>query len=272
MSLTIAKLLKSAESELDVSDTPRLDVWILLSFASNKPRSWLLANSSHEASTVIGSSSLSYFEYLVKRRASGVPISFLTGNKEFYGFNFIVTKHTLIPRPESETIVQEAISSTPQDSKLLDVGTGTGAIAVSIAANRPDLKVYACDNSPQAIKIAQKNAHHHQVKVKIEHSDLISIYKNETFQTITANLPYLPNSYSSKLDLQFEPASALLGGEDGLDIYRRFFQQLKNVSSSMIIVEHLPNQKNKMDKIAYLNSLKPIKSLSDLCSVYSSNK
>ncbi len=269
---TLAQLLKSAQSELKISSTPRLDAWVLLSFATKRPRHWLVANSSQKASDTMSSDALSYFDYLVKIRSLGTPISLIIGSKEFYGIDFYVNKYTLTPRPESEAIVQEVINSAPKNSKLLDVGTGAGAIAISVAIHRPDLDIFACDNSPKALEVARKNALHHQVDIKIQSSDLISLYKSDSFQIITANLPYLPDSYSNKPDLQFEPTGALFGGADGLDIYRRLFEQLKDASSSTVITEHLPSQKDAMDIIASTNHLQFVKSLSDFCSVYSATQ
>lgn len=268
---TLAHLLKSAQSQLTDSSTPRLDACILLSFAGDKPQHWLLANSSVPVNNLFGNKAINLFRDLINQRASGVPIAYIVGRKEFYGIDLFVTQDTLIPRPESEIIVDEVIATVPSNSRLLDMGTGTGALAIAISAHRPDIEVYACDNSSPALEVAKKNIDHHQANIHTLKSDLFSSCTNQSFNTVIANLPYLPDSYTAKPDLQYEPMDALIGGKDGLDIYRRFFAQVRNVDNLTIITEHLPNQTNSMRSIAADNGFILNKSLSELCTVYTSS-
>ena len=268
---TLAHSLKSAQSQLTDSSTPYLDACILLSFASDKPQHWLLANSSAPVENLFDNKVISLFHDLINQRASGIPVAYIVGRKEFYGIDLFVTEDVLIPRPESEIIVDEVIDRAPRNSRLLDMGTGTGALAIAINAHRPDIEVHACDNSSLALEVAKKNIDYRQANINILKSDLFSSYSSQSFDTVIANLPYLPDSYLSKPDLQYEPTNALNGGKDGLDIYRRFFAQAKNADNPTILTEHLPSQKDSMQSIAADNGFILDKSLSELCSVYTSS-
>lgn len=157
----------------------------------------------------------------VKRRVKGEPSAYIVGAKEFYGLDFVVNKHVLIPRPETELLVEQAIKlcNTNKYKTIADIGTGCGAIAVSLAVNLPSLKVYAVDISPKALKVAGQNCLKHSVsnRVILLKGDLLKPLP-ESVDLIIANLPYVRESdIPSKGPLSFEPRLALNGGEKGLN-------------------------------------------------------
>lgn len=171
----------------------------------------------------------SYFE-LVKRRISGEPSAYILGKREFYGLEFLVDKSVLIPRPETELLVEEAItilSKTEGEASCADIGTGSGAIAVSIAKNTENVKVTAIDLSEEALKTARLNGRKHEVENKITFlcGNLLEPLKTKV-DLVTANLPYVKEG--DKYDNDFEPALALFGGADGLEVINKLCSQLES--------------------------------------------
>jgi release factor glutamine methyltransferase len=249
--------------------TARLDALLLLEFFMQKNRTWLLAN----PDVTLSVQSYMQCNILIDKRIQRIPIAYLTGYKEFYGMNFRVTKDVLIPRPESEALVDLAIKLTPKNGKLIDVGTGSGALAISIAKNRPDLTITATDISSAALQIAKQNtklnfdghvatkplAKGHRI-VYLQ-TDLLQGIDGK-FDVVVANLPYLPKIQSPEPETLYEPQVALYGGgKDGLDIYRKFFVQIKRNlrPNGFLIIEADPNQQQKLKKIAGAEKLKPWK-------------
>jgi len=158
---------------------------------------------------------------LVERRVKREPSAYITGKKEFYGLDFIVNQHVLIPRPETELLVEQAISVCRiyHYSKVADIGTGCGAIAVSLAINLPEVRIYAADISHKALKVAKKNCVKHGVndRITLLRGDMLAPLP-ESVDLIVANLPYVRgDDISGKGPLSFEPKIALSGGEKGLD-------------------------------------------------------
>lgn len=158
---------------------------------------------------------------LVKRRIKGEPSAYITEKKEFYGLDFIVNRHVLIPRPETELLVDKAISLCRKYhySKVADIGTGCGAIVVSLAVNIPEIEIYATDISPKALKVAEQNCVKHNVKhrVTLLKGDMLEPLP-ESVDLIIANLPYvIEKEIPEKGPLSYEPRKALDGGKEGLD-------------------------------------------------------
>ena len=174
---------------------------------------------------------------LANRLADGEPLPYIIGHWEFYGLDFKVSPAVLIPRPETELLVDQAISwlrANPQRRWAADVGTGTGCLAIALAVNISDLRVKAGDISTEALKVARYNTAKHAVEDRLEicQSDLMDGLKPSTqthFDLICANLPYIPTNSLNQLPIsQWEPHQALDGGEDGLDQFRRIFEQIPN--------------------------------------------
>jgi len=159
---------------------------------------------------------------LLQRRLDGEPVAYIVGQREFYGLDFKVGPGVLIPRPETELLVELALERLPPRARVLDMGTGSGAIAVSIAHARPDAQVTALDVSPAALAIAGHNAERNGVSVRCLHSDWFAAVAGETFDLIVANPPYIAagDRHLSEGDLRFEPPDALTDHGDGLSALR----------------------------------------------------
>jgi release factor glutamine methyltransferase len=160
---------------------------------------------------------------LIARRVAGEPIAYIVGEREFFGLPFHVTPAVLIPRPETELLVELAIDRLPQQGRVLDLGTGSGAIAVAIAHARPDAAVTALDVSADALAVAQGNAAHNKARVEFLHSDWYSAVAGRRFNVIVSNPPYIVagDAHLSQGDLRFEPVSALTDHADGLSAIRK---------------------------------------------------
>jgi release factor glutamine methyltransferase len=198
---------------------------------------------SHDTALSFSPQQANFLRKWLQKRSNGVPLAYLTNRKEFFGLEFFVNEHTLIPRPETEMLVERALTirNEWQDESpiLLDIGTGSGAIAVSLATHIQHANIIATDISPEALFVAQKNARIHGVSHRIEfiRSDILSEISfsniSHTFLLLLANLPYVPENLYENADkhtdttgIRFEPRIAITSGEDGLDAYRILFEQL----------------------------------------------
>jgi len=204
-------------------DSAQLDAELLVAHVLGRDRAWILAHDDHE----LDDPQTDLFHTLVARRANREPLVHLTGTREFYGLDMLITPDVLTPRVETEQMVEWAIKYAPQNSRLIDIGTGSGAIAVAIARLRPDLTVTATDISERELSVARQNIGQHKVKIELLQSDLWSNVDGQ-FKTIVTNLPYLRDDAKTELmpEVQREPSVALFGGSDGLDLYRRFLHDL----------------------------------------------
>jgi release factor glutamine methyltransferase len=218
-------LNKIARRLAPVSDTARLDAQVLLAHLLEKSRAWLLAHP--EAELIPGQERV--LEELAARLEAGEPLPYLLGHWEFFGLDFTVTPSVLIPRPETELLVEQAqawLRSHPLRRSAADVGTGSGCIAISLAVNLPGLRVVASDLSWQALQVARHNARRHDVTGQVEfvQSDLIPAAGN-VFDLICANLPYIPSQTLASLKVQrWEPRQALDSGPQGVDWIQRLLQ------------------------------------------------
>lgn len=269
--MTIQEILNWSKFELEkVVQTSSLDSEVLLSHVLGRPQSFLFAHPEYELSRL----ELSQFKDLVSQRKQGIAVAYLLGVKSFYGLDFKVTPSVLIPRPDTEVLVDEVIkylsrldSDSLSDFLLVDVGTGSGCIPISILKNMTNLKGLAVDISLEALAVAKENAVKYQVDNRIQFlkSDLLSsidssIIKNKKL-ILTANLPYLPEDYRKECSIQCEPDLALFSGEDGLDHYRRFFVEIRALSIKKIFIECLDFQVESLIEIASflkLNSVIPM--------------
>jgi len=192
------------------------------------------------------------FKKILKKRLAGWSLATLSGQKEFFGLNFLVNKYTLIPRPESELIVEEALKSTADGQNILDIGTGSGVLILSLAKHNTHLANYtATDISGRALKIAKSNSRKLKLKNKIKFikTDLLAGLSSQ-FDIIMANLPYLNPKQMKEPSISKEPVSALLSGADGLDHYRKFLKQLPRYLNKkyIILLEIDPSQKDQIKK------------------------
>ncbi|KAF1086005.1 Release factor glutamine methyltransferase [Sporotomaculum syntrophicum] len=253
MGLTVReRLLQAAKYLRDKGAfSPRLDAEVLLAHVLGRDRVYLY----REASLVLNADSERIYQALLERRACGEPVAYLTGHKEFMGLDFAVGPHVLIPRPETELLVEKALAilaTWPGQRLAVDVGTGSGAIAVSLANMAPaGTVVHAIDISPQALEIARANALRHGIEVVFHRGDLLAplqgVLAPGSVTVITANLPYIPSNAMAGLprDVRnYEPALALDGGSDGLDVYRRLIPQAETWLSpgGQLLMEISPEQ------------------------------
>lgn len=251
----------------------KIEIEILLSEVLKKPREFLYLNPENSLSA----GQLINLSALVKRRLKGEPIAYILGNKDFMGLGFKVNKHTLIPRPETELLVERVLAVIPEvlsaserlsgihqrrltgdTLRILDVGTGSGCIIISLAKllkpKSYNLKAefYASDISSQALKVAKQNVKAHKAPVKFVLSDLLKNVRG-TFDIVIANLPYVPSSDYTKLknDLKYEPKSAIFAKENGIVIISRLLEQIADLKyqPALIFLEFDPRQKVALSKL-----------------------
>ena len=235
-----------------------LDSELLLSNVLKLEREELLINLDKE----IYGKSFNYFKKLINRRIKREPIAYILKKKEFWKYKFYVNKNVLIPRPETELIVEEALKITdPYCSKsILDVGTGSGCIIISLLKERPNLRGKAIDISKKAIKIAEYNAKMHHLENKICFINIdIDKFKDNKYDLIVSNPPYISDFDLKRLDNNiklFEPATALKAGIDGLNEIRKLIKKSKNLLkiNGKLIFEIGKNQVNEVRKILYSNN------------------
>ena len=216
-SLSIKQLLEQASHHLPESDSARLDVEVLLARVTGKQRSHFHAWPEKTLSREI----LDAFDTLLQRRAAGEPVAYITGKREFWSLPLSVTTDTLIPRPETETLVALALEKIPEHSavQVADLGTGSGAIALAIASERPQSRVIATDNSAATLAVAQHNARQLGISnIGFLAGDWCKPLPAACFDLIVSNPPYIEeaDSHLATGDVRFEPRQALAAGPDGM--------------------------------------------------------
>ncbi len=266
----------------------RSEAQLLLQHVLNVNRAWLIA---HE-SDALQPNTHAAFEVLLKRRLNGEPIAYIFGYCEFYGLKLKVTADTLIPRPDTETLVEAALAKIPTSSfqrksdssglesldsalrrndslHILDLGTGTGAIALAIAKHRPQAFITATDASKNALKVAKKNAQNLSIQnIELLHSSWFNALENQHFDVIVSNPPYIEqdDAHLRQGDLRFEPISALASGSDGLNDIRQIIDgcliHLK--AQGWLMLEHGYNQAEQVADLMAQTGLTAIKTIKDL--------
>ncbi len=224
--MNVRKALRHGADVLSASREPRRDATLLLCRTLGKDRSWLVAHSDE----CLSIAQAWQYEQWLERRAKHEPMQYILGEQEFYGLRLLVTPAVLIPRPETEHLVEAVLARVPHDRavNIADVGTGSGAIAIALAHALPFAQIDAFDVSPSALRIAESNAQAHCVADRVQciESDLLARAPSKLYDCIVSNPPYV--STSENLEAQvvnWEPHIALFAGEDGLDIYRRLLPQ-----------------------------------------------
>ncbi len=278
--MTLQDLQKKYFNRID-----RLDLDLIIAHVLKKNREFILTNPKQH----LGFFQLIKIKSLISRRIKHEPLAYLTGHKEFYGLDFQVNRHTLIPRPETELLVENVlrllgqnrqqknskhnqtnVSTYVSNSILIDIGTGSGNIIMATAKNLKKSKIQylAIDQSRQALKIARKNAHQHQVdqKIKFLQGDLLKPFikkyssqiENLSSIIIAANLPYLSQEIlqSASVDVKkFEPESALLSPQKGLGHYEKLFNQIQKIHLNnpklpiTVLIEYSPEQKQDLQEM-----------------------
>lgn len=256
--MIINEHLNQATKQLN-NPTPRLDAGVLLCYVLGKDKAWLLAH----GDAALTDAQIKKYNKAIARRASGEPLAYIVGFKEFYGRDFVVNKHVLVPRPESESFIEllkELKNNTTIDGFLhsvIDIGTGSGCLAITTKLELPDIFVTATDTSSAALKVAIANALHYETPVVFKKQSLLTGDK-QGYDVILANLPYVPETMQDP-SIMHEPAKALFSGTDGLDHYRELFKQLSDKHIRFVLIESLLLQHEAIILLAKAASYELIK-------------
>jgi release factor glutamine methyltransferase len=221
---TVSNALDWATEQLSESDDARLDSQVLLAYALNVSRTWLFT----WPDKVLDGATLTAFNALIEERKSGTPIAYITGYRDFWSLRLKVTPDTLIPRADTELLVETALTlkNVEKPCDVIDLGTGTGAIALSLANECPSWRITATDINPKTLAVAKENAQTLELGVNFKESAWFDAI-NDRYDLVISNPPYVGSNdpYLQQGDLRFEPAGALASGQDGLDDIRRLVQQ-----------------------------------------------
>lgn len=232
--------ISDAASDLSaVSDSARLEAELLVARSINMPRSYLFAH----PEDLLDESALERLDESVERRVSGEPMAYITGVREFWSLELMVSPATLVPRPETELLVDLALREIPRraDWRVLDLGTGSGAIAVAIASERRLCEVMATDTSAGAIAVAEQNARQLELgNVTCLVGDWTAPVAGQVFDVVASNPPYVRDGDAALGSLESEPMVALLGGPDGLDHYRKLAADCRPIvrPGGLLLLEH----------------------------------
>jgi release factor glutamine methyltransferase len=270
--MTLDEWLGRAEAQLAEGPHPdraRRDAEALLLHHIGKNRAWLMAHGDEEFA---GCRAVSYAAIL-KRRARGEPIQYITGETEFYGLPFRVTPDVLIPRQETEHLVEKVIALCGglEEPRIVDVGTGSGAIAVALAHELPQARVTAIDVSDAALAVARENAQRNGVaeRMVFAQGDLLEPVKGELFDVVASNPPYVPEEDRASLDVEvreYEPEQALFGGLGGMDLYRRLIPQATDTLApgGHIVLEISYGQRRAIEALLTAGGYEEIEFVPDL--------
>ena len=245
-----AVLGRAATKLGEVSDSARLDAEILLGLSIDMPRSYLFAH----PDDILDDAAFDRFDALLQRRLHGEPMAYIVGTREFWSHELLVSPATLIPRPESELLVELALREIPRKAEcnLLDLGTGSGAIAIAIASERLLCEICAVDNSPGALAIARENARQLSLgNITFFEGSWTQPVRDRKFDVIVANPPYVRADDPALARLRYEPLEALASGQDGLDAIRVLAVECVDILSDggVLLLEHGAEQ---LDDVASL--------------------
>ncbi|WP_336797903.1 peptide chain release factor N(5)-glutamine methyltransferase [Erwinia aphidicola] len=257
--------LRAAIARLSSSESPKRDAEILLAWVSGKSRAWLIAFDD----ALLDDSQLAALESLLARRAAGEPVAYLIGEREFWSLPLSVSPDTLIPRPDSEVLVEQALSRLPADPcAILDLGTGTGAIALALASERADCQVTGVDRIAAAVALATHNgAKLNLPNARFLQSDWFSALNAQRFQLIVSNPPYIDaaDHHLSQGDVRFEPASALVASDHGLADIKTIASSAANylADNGWLLLEHGWQQGEAVRQILRENSFCQVETCQD---------
>lgn len=244
--LSIRQYLEDGSAILShVSDTPRLDAELLMGLILRKPRSYLHAWP--ERDLTLGQATV--YERLLRRRFAGEPIAYITGVREFWSMPMRVNPHVLIPRPDTELLVERALARLPadEDTRVLDLGAGSGAVSLAIARERPRAQVVGVDISHYALEVARLNARILKIgNVEFRESNWFDAVRGEKFHVVVGNPPYVAQDdpHLERGDVRFEPRLALDAGEGGMEAFRAILDRAHNyiVRQGWLLLEHGADQ------------------------------
>jgi len=265
--LTVRQAQQLGNQKLaEIIDTDNaLESAVLLAHAVQKDRSWLFAWPEKELSI----QQQQHFEKFLQRRLRGEPVSYITGYREFWGMDFKVSPDTLIPRPETELLVETALSKLGTSSaKILELGTGTGAISVALLTERPAWKILATEVNAGTLAIARENFSKYNLEIDSVISNWFENIPHDKFDLIISNPPYIESDdlHLKQGDLRFEPKAALASGKDGLDAIREITQKAATylTKKGWLMLEHGFNQGNAVFSLLQQCGFSNIETLNDL--------
>jgi release factor glutamine methyltransferase len=243
-------VLAATEKLRGVTDAPRLEAELLMARAIDMPRSFLFAHPEDE----LDAESLQRLDDTVARRAAGEPMAYITGIKEFWSMELAVSPATLVPRPETELLVDVALRDIPRTAEwqVLDLGTGSGAVALAIGRERPSCYITATDISEEALAAARENANRNSIgNVEFVHGDWTAPVADRTFQVIVSNPPYVRDDDEALAKLQAEPMQALMAGEKGLDAIEILARDCRSIIApdGLLVLEHGAEQEEAVAEL-----------------------
>lgn len=238
--MTFQQWLTQAIARLSQSESPRRDAEILLGHVTGKARTFIFAF----GETTLTAEQAAELETLLSRRARGEPVAHLVGQREFWSLPLFVSPATLIPRPDTECLVEQTLARLPdKPCRLLDLGTGTGAIALALASERPDCHVTAVDFMPDAVALAARNVEHLAIEnVTVQRSHWFSALSGQQFDFIVSNPPYIDaaDPHLAQGDVRFEPKTALVAADGGLADLAHIIREGRRflTSGGFVLLEH----------------------------------
>ena len=260
-------LARAANFLTSHSESPLLDAEVLLGFVLNKPRTYLRA----WCDNMLTDQQISAFEALIEQRLQGIPIAYLTGTREFWSRDFTVTPDVLIPRPETELLIELSLDIIPKNQavNLIDLGTGSGIIAVTLAAERPNAQVIAIDASLAALAVARHNARKHQLtNIEFYQSDWFTNVPKLLFDMAISNPPYIgyDDEHLQQVDVRFEPRSALIANNQGLSDIQIIADKARGYlkPAGHLLIEHGYNQAPQVQAIFNARAYDKVQSYLDL--------
>lgn len=260
---TLKECLHKAKGRL-ANESASLECQVLLANILKKNRTWLLAHDDD----LISKEDQIEFDRQIAQRASGYPVAYLIGSQEFWSLELKVTEATLIPRPDTEILVEEVLRCHPQGPAIiLDLGTGSGAIAIALASEHPEDTVIAMDISTAAIQVANQNKHHHNThNVSYFIGNWSHSIADRSLDMIVSNPPYIANTDSHLEALKYEPLSALTAGSDGLDDYKIIARDAVRClkSGGTLALEHGYDQQSEVVNILQHYNFDNIRRITDL--------
>jgi len=267
-----AKLCIERQADLRFQSSA-LEARILFTHVTGFDHAWMITHAKDKIENCLTPNERKYFTEVLAQRLSGKPIAYILGTQSFWSLNLKVSDCTLIPRQDTETLVETALSlSLPASAKVLDLGTGTGAIALALAKEKPQWRVSGVDSVQEAVALAQENAKLNRIDASFIQSDWFSALQkvngDDHFDLIVTNPPYVEQNseYVSQGDLRFEPLSALVSGQDGLDDIRLIIKQSTAYlhEFAYLLIEHGQQQSTKVQALLCEAGFTEVKSVDDL--------
>ncbi len=268
---TLADALRQAQTQSQCHGLTRLDAQRLLLHALARDpndRAWLLAHDTDPLATTVAE----HFQALLARQASGEPMAYLIGEQAFFGLNLRIDPRVLVPRPDTETLVQWALDlldNLPQPPTLLDLGTGSGAIALAVKSQRPDATVHASDASQPALALARSNAERLGLAITFHTGNWLGAVPGMRFHLIASNPPYIAEGDPHLSALHHEPTSALTAGPDGLDDIRALVDQAPSClhPGGWLLLEHGHDQAERVCALLQARGFEPVTSRNDIAGI-----